>query len=139
MIISAIRRYFIDCDVLDEMRGINVDYLPADDLAYTIDPVPSDTVLKTYVDGAVLKQYLFVIASREIHGNNVSLNIENSGFYERLSNWIDTQNRLGNLPQLSEDKSSQSLSVLTSGYLFNATETRARYQIQLRLTYYEGR
>lgn len=139
MIIQAIRRYFISCDVLDELRAINVDYLPADDLAYTIDPVPSDTIIKRYVDGGKLKQYQFVIASREIYGNNVIQNIENSGFYERLSDWIDQQNNSRNLPKLTNGKTSQKIEVLTSGYLFNATETKARYQIQLRLIYYEGR
>lgn len=139
MIIKSIRDYFLTCPVLNTFRKIGIDYLPADELAYTIDPIPSDTTIKTYIDGGKIKQYQFVIASREFYGNDEAQNIENSGFYEELSEWLEVQSMLDNLPELSGKRRSQELKVLTSGYLFNATEDRARYQIQLRLIYYEGR
>lgn len=137
MIIESIRNYFIDCPILDELRKIGVDYLEVNDRAYTIDPVPSDNLIKKYVDGSSIKQYLFVVASREFYGAGYEGNIENIGFYEKLSTWIDKQNKKHNLPVLSGNKESIELEVVTSGYLFGADENNARYQIQLRLKYYE--
>jgi len=139
MIIDKIREYFMKCPVLDELRKINVDYLGPDELAYTIDPTPSDTILKRYTDGAKIKQYLFVVASREFYGDDVIQSIENSGFYERLAGWLEEESYKDNLPELTGNKRSQSIEVLTSGYLFGVNEDRGHYQIQLRLTYYEGR
>ncbi|HSH35516.1 chloramphenicol resistance protein [Schnuerera sp.] len=137
MIIKSIRKYFLDCPILDEFIKIGVDYLDPNEKEYTIDPIPSNTVIKEYIDGGRLKQYLFVFASREFYGDDVIQNIENSGFYEKLSSWVDNQSKKGNLPILSGNKKSIELKVTTSGYLFNATEDRARYQIQMQLVYYE--
>ena len=139
MIIESLRDYFLGCSVLDKLRKINVDFLDSDELAYTIDPTPSVRDVKTYVDGSKLKQYNFVIASREFYGDDVAKNIENSGFYEELSDWVEQQSLVGNLPVLTGNKRAQEISVLTSAYLYYATEDRARYQLQLKLIYYEGR
>lgn len=137
MIIKAIRDYFLDCPLIDELARINVDYLGVEATEYTIDAVPSPTVIKEYVDGGKLKQYVFVFASREFYGADTLQNIENSGFYERFSNWIEEQSEIGNLPNLNGNKRVTGLEVLTSGYLFDSSEDNARYQVQLRLIYYE--
>lgn len=137
MIINKIRNYFIGCPLIDELARINVDYLGVDEAQYTIDAVPTSTTIKQYVDGGKLKQYVFVFASREYYGADTLQNLENSGFYEKFSDWIEEQNEIGNLPLLEDGKKATGIEVLTSGYLFDSTEDKARYQIQLRLTYYE--
>lgn len=139
MIIKQIRAYFLDCPVLDEYAKLNVDYLGVNATEYTIDPGPSDSILKRYVDGGALKQYLFVFGSRELYGDDEIQNMENSGFYEEFSKWIENQSNEGNLPLLSDGKESRSMEVITSGYLFDASESSARYQVQVRLTYYEDK
>lgn len=137
MIIEKIRDYFLDCPLLDELARLNVDYLGVDPTQYTIDSVPTTSIVKSYVDGGALKQYVFVFGSREYYGADVLQNLENSGFYERFSSWIEEQNELSNLPKLSNGRNSEKLEVLTSGYLFDASEDNARYQLQCRLIYYE--
>ena len=125
------------CPLLANNRRINVDYLPNNPVEYSIDAIPSNTIIKRYTSGGAMKQFIFVFASKEYYGSDVLTNIENSGFYEDLSNWIETKSKRQELPQLSKGREPISIEVLDSGYLFQADEDMARYQMQLRLTYYE--
>ena len=136
--INSIRNYFIDCPLM-ENRKINVDYLGLEANQFTIDITPTETVLTRYADGGALKQYIFTIGSREYYNADVINNIENSGFYEVFSAWIEEQNNISNLPVLPLDKQAMEIETTTSGYLFGVDEDTARYQIQLRLTYYEDK
>ncbi len=137
MIIEKIRKYMLGCPLLDEFGKINVDYLGVNPTEYTIDSQPTTETLKEYVDGGKLKQYVFVFGSREYYGPDEIQNIENSGFYEKLSDWFHEQSEKGELPLLDDNKRAIKIEALTTGYLFDATEDNARYQIQARLIYYE--
>lgn len=138
MIIEAIRTYFLGCPLIEDDKKINVDYLGIEAVEYTIDPTPTPPIVKEYVDGSSIRQYTFVFASREYYGANTLVNIENSGFYEKLSSWVEEQNAKEKLPILGDEKESMEMSISTPGYLFDATEDRARYQIQMTLKYYQG-
>lgn len=98
----------------------------------------ADPLIKEYVDGGKVKQYVFAFGSREYYGADVLQNLENSGFYDEFASWIEEQSNKGNLPTLTGNRSPMRMEVLTNGYLFAADEKHARYQIQLRLVYYEG-
>lgn len=137
MMIEKIREYFLGCPLIDEESQINVDYLGIEAVEYTIDSVPADPILKQYVDGGALKQFVFVFGSREYYNAQVTQNIANSGFYQEFSEWVNNENKQGNLPDLSGGKEPIKIEVISQGYLFDASEDNARYQIQLRLTYYE--
>lgn len=136
MIINAIRDYLRTCPLLDNNR-INVDFLGKEAVEYSIEPTPTDPVIRTYADGGTLRQYLFVFASREWYGPDVRMMLDNSGFFEAFADWIEEQSMRGNLPVLSGRRKSRSLEVLSSGYLFENTTNDAKYQIQLRLVYYQ--
>ena len=137
MIIDKIREYFLQCPLLDELARLNVDYLGVEPVEYTIDSQPTAPIIKQYTDGGTTKQYTFVFGSREYYGADVLQNIENSGFFEKFAEWVEEQSKKGNLPELEGNKQAISMEVLTSGYLFSASEDNARYQIQMRLIYYE--
>lgn len=132
--IEAIRTYFQNCPLLADNK-INIDGLPDADLEYSIDIVPANPVIKSYVDGSSLRQVVFVLASRNPYGPDVSLAIQTSGFYEKLSEWLESQTRLKQLPALGEGRAAQSIEAQTDGYLYSADRTTARYQIQLRMLY----
>ncbi len=137
MIIEKIREYFLNCPILDEYARLNIDFLGVEPTQYTIEGQPVNPVIQKYVDGGALKQYVFVFGSREYYGADVLQNIENSGFFERFAAWVEEQSEKENLPELEGNKQAISMEVLTSGYLFSASEDNARYQIQMRLIYYE--
>ncbi len=127
-IIEAIRNWIRLCPLLDDEYRVNVDYLPETANEYTIDNVPGESVIQRYIDGTAKKQALFVFASH---------NIDNSGFYEDFSSWVEAQNDTNNLPTLDGSKTPIKVEVLTSAYVFQADAETARYQIQCRLIYME--
>lgn len=136
MIIKALMEYISTCPYLYEFnKGINVDYLDNDSTTYSIEEVPCNPIIKKYLDGSSKRQYDFIFASRESYGADVFQNIENSGFYEDFSNWIEQENAQGNLPILGVNKEAVELKVSTTGYAFQTDENSARYQIQLKLIY----
>lgn len=139
MIIDSIRKFIRSCPHLQEFEGaikVNVDYLGDESTVYSIDEVPCDPIIKKYVNGDSIRQYEFIFASRESYGPDVLNNISNSGFYEDFANWIEEQNIISNLPKL-ENKECRTIECLTNGYAFQTDVDKARYQIQMRITYYQ--
>jgi len=140
-IIKSITDWFEQSPVLRERintnaNGVNVDNLPENDREYCIEAVPCDPVVRAYVDGSAKKQYMFVFAGREVFGEKLD-NLSNSEFYENVANWIDEQADNGGLPQLPEPLETTKLTVTSCGYVIDSEESKARYQIQCRLEYYQ--
>ena len=90
---------------------------------------------KKYADGSAKCQYLFIFASRELYSEDEHLNMSNLEFYERLEEWIAEQNINSHLPELPENCTAQSITVLSSGYVMDNDTKTARYQIQCQLKY----
>ena len=102
MIIKALRDYISQCPYLYEFnKGINIDYLDNDSTTYSIEEVPCEPIIKRYINGDTKRQYDFIFASRESYGADVFQNIENSGFYEDFSSWIEEESSKGNLSSSS--------------------------------------
>lgn len=138
MIIKALRDYISQCPYLYEFnKGINIDYLDNDSTTYSIEEVPCEPIIKQYINGDTKRQYDFIFASRESYGADVFQNIENSGFYEDFSSWIEEESSKGNLPSLEGNRESLEIRVSTTGYAFQTDDNSARYQIQLKLIYFQ--
>lgn len=137
MIIDSIRNFIKDCPHIPSfVRMINVNYLDRESSSYMIEETPCDPIVKKYVNGDSIKRYNFVLASREIYGNDVMQNINNSGFYEKFSDWIEDCRLTKNLPVLEDRKSCMDIKVTTSGYIFDTEMDKCQYQIQMSLIYY---
>lgn len=135
-IIDALEKYFIGCELLKD-GALRVDYLGERPVEYTIEVLPCDPVVKRYLGGSTVRQYLFAFGSREFYSQERLQNIQNSAFYERLADWVETRSMSGILPELPDGMEAQQLEVVSSGYLFDGSMTNARYQIQLRLLYFK--
>lgn len=135
-IIDALEKYFIGCELLKD-GALRVDYLGEKPVEYTIEVLPCDPVVKRYIGGSTVRQYLFAFGSREFYSQERLQNIQNSAFYERLADWVETKSMSGVLPELPDGMEAQQLEVVSSGYLFDGSMTNARYQIQLRLLYFK--
>ena len=135
-IIDALEKYFIGCELLKD-GALRVDYLGEKPVEYTIEVLPCDPVVKRYLGGSTVRQYLFAFGSREFYSQERLQNIQNSAFYERLADWVETRSMSGVLPELPDGLEAQQLEVVSSGYLFDGSMTNARYQIQLRLLYFK--
>lgn len=137
-IIKSLEEYFLKCDMLKD-GCLRVDYLGEKPIEYAIEVLPCDPVLKKYVNGDTMRQYLFAFGSKEFYSQERQQNIENSAFYERFSDWVEEQNEAGNLPVLPDGMEAEDLQVISSGYLHGETGKHARYQIQLRLKYFKAK
>lgn len=135
-IIDALEKYFIGCELLKD-GALRVDYLGEKPVEYTIEVLPCDPVVKRYLGGSTVRQYLFAFGSREFYSQERLQNIQNSAFYELLADWVETRSMSGVLPELPDGMEAQQLEVVSSGYLFDGSMTNARYQIQLRLLYFK--
>lgn len=135
-ILESIYAYMLDCPLL-EPGEMGVNYLGSRPHAYTVDSVPVSSVVKRYLDGSSIRQFLFVFAGREIYGGEQEENLENAEFYEKLCGWLERQSRARSLPELGDGKRALSIKVLTGGYIMAAGTREARYQIQCRLDYHQ--
>lgn len=131
-IIGALREYFLACPYLQGGK-FGVDFLP-NDPAYSLDPLPSDPVYRQYVDGGKIYQLEYAFTSKAAYDGDARTMIDNSFFYQRLSEWVEQQEEAGNLPEL-EGYTAIGNTVTSSGYLFDADSDLAKYQVQLRLLY----
>ena len=93
-IIESVKNFILTCPHLAELAAVNVDFLPDSPDTYSIEEVPTNTVLNTYLDGSQERQYVFVFASRLYYSDETKNNIENSGFYEDFSDWLDEQTKM---------------------------------------------
>lgn len=141
-IIEAIIEYLEACPELGDLAKVNVDFLGKDDGSYSVEETPTNPVIRNFVDGSRECQFLFTFASRSFYSTDTNReNIDNLHLFEKLSAWIDDNNRKGILPELGDGREPLSVEVTTAGYLFGVNDGQrcARYQIQCRLTYKEER
>ena len=137
-IIEMVRDWVASCPLVDENAILGVDRLGADPVEYTVDTVPCNPVTSQYVDGSQRRQFLFVFASRNKYSGTAQ-NIANSEFYDRFSDWVAQKNKKREFPEMGEYRTAQRVEIVTSGYAYDTGDSTARYQIQLRLTYYQDR
>ena len=136
-IIESVKNFILTCPCLVELARVNVDFLPESPDTYSIEEVPASSVLQTYLDGSQERQFVFVFASRFYYSDETRNNIENSGFYEDFSDWLDEQTKSGNFPVMRDGLTPSKIEAMSSGYLFDVSGdlSNARYQIQCRLIY----
>lgn len=139
-IIQGIRGYISSCPLLTDGK-IKVNYLGSEMVSYTIDEVPTETLVKRYMDGSSVRKFQFIFASREAYSASVLENMKVSGFYEQFSDWMEQQNMLRNLPILPDNCEAKNIRTLTNGYTLNADAQakQQRYQIQCELRYLKRR
>lgn len=135
-IIEALEQFFLDCELLKE-GCLRVDFLGEKPVEYAIETLPCDPIVKRYANGSTVRQYLFAFGSREYYSQERLQNIQNSAFYEKLSDWVEEKYRSETFPELPDGMEAEGLRVVSSGYLFDGSMKNARYQIQLQLLYYK--
>ena len=68
-IIGALQEYLDQCPLL-EGRRLNVDYLTRRPLTYMISPSPVDSLVRQYHGGSAMRQFVFVLASSNLYGED---------------------------------------------------------------------
>ena len=138
-IIESIREYIGNLSCMSTFtNAININYLSDDDDSFSIEEVPSQPIIKKYVDGSTVRQYQFIFTSKEPYSEEILQNIDNSSFYEDFANEIEEKNNNGDLPLL-EGLETKSIEVTSTPYCLKVTEDKAIYEINLNLKYFKER
>ena len=133
--ITAIRNHILTCPYLDQEGRIGVDYLDNQPVNYSIDPVPSISILSKDILGNTQRQYLFVFASQESYGSDTLKNMQNSGFFEKFAEWFEDNTQTGELPEFGPKKTVTEIYASGLGFIESTTEDSARYAIQCGVKY----
>lgn len=136
-LIESIKNFIADCPYLEDMKSLNVDFLNDENNSISVEETPTDTVIEEYIDGSSERQFTFVIAARLHYSEEVRNNIDNSGLFENVQNWLEECTNSDTLPTLDEGLIPLKIEALSNGYLFGlgGDLASARYQIQCRLIY----
>lgn len=138
-LIESIRKYISELDCMSTFdNAINVNYLSGEIDSFSIEEVPTEPILKRYVNGSSIRQLQFVFCSREPYGAEILQNIENSSFYEDFANEIEEKNDKDIFPKLENGLKARSIEVRSTGYTVDVTEDTSMYQINLNFKYYKG-
>ena len=139
-IVEGLFEYFKDCPLMVGSR-LNIDYLPEDTkkagIEYAIATEPNDQLITRYRGGAERCRYSFVISSVNDYGQDVLNQIANTGYMEKLGEWMRKQNKLKKFPELPHGMTARSMEAKGVGYLFEPNATSGKYQIMCELQYYK--
>ena len=137
-IIQSLRDYFLTCPLMGD-SAINVDYLPEGPaVEYSIDTTPATEIVKQYIDGSSVRQYLFVIRSVNDYGPDVLQNLANSGFMRIWRHGWKSRPEPAIFPSLPGRKNPRKkIEAQSTGYLFTTGPDTGKYQIQCRLQYFQ--
>lgn len=135
-IIDGVAQYFMACPLLRD-GAFRIDALGDEATEYVIAVGSFDPIIETYIDGSSDRRYQFTFGSREAYDMDRIQNIQNSTFYEKLSDWIEAQDMAGRLPQMPVGCYPESIRPLGAGFLFDENGYTARYQIQCEMTYHK--
>jgi hypothetical protein len=136
-IIDGVRAWLKTYEGLADGR-LSVDFLPEEAKSYSVDTVPTTEIVKRYLDGSSIRQFLFCVSSREFYSDNIAQNVDNQAFYEGLAAWLERKSKLQQFPNIGTGRTVRSIEISSTAYPFVVDEHgTARYQLQLKLTYFQ--
>jgi len=112
-----------------------VDYLGQNPTEYSIVPLAGARIIEKYLDGGSLREFPFAFQAM-LYTADDATRLENNGFFEAFSDWLDSQTEAGTLPTLASGKTPIKIEALGWGYLFQEGESGTGiYNVQCRLEY----
>jgi hypothetical protein len=132
--IKEIRAFVATCPYLQD-GAVRVDFLDSAPVCYSVDPVPTDSIISKDVTGATVRQYAFAFSSQEAYGIDVLNNMQNSEFFEKFAAWLEEKTAADQFPNLGTGKKVNRIYAAGLGFLIQSTEDSGVYQIQCNLIY----
>ena len=132
--IEKLRTYLIN--VINELKAkwgeLNVDYLSSEPNNYSLDKIPTETTVETWITGTELHRDVYSLRSRMNYSADTMSNIENVGFFERFENKIFKNNWEKNLPDID---GIQSIRCLNCASVRMANTNTCEFNIQIQIEY----
>lgn len=135
-IVEQVRKFLLTYPPLREGK-LHVDFLPEEAKNFSIEAIPAQEIVRCYLDGSSIRQFIFVLASREFYSDKINEQLDNLEFYMDFSEWLREQTMMGNFPDLGEGRKCLEMTTTTSGYAMTTQENTARYQIQCRMEFFQ--
>lgn len=117
-------------------KKINADFLGIDINNYSLDKIPTASVVEPYVAGGRLCRDVFSFRSRNPYSSNRLSNLKNIGFFESFQKIIFSNNDEGILPKIDGIISIECLNQGTFNYADESMKT-AVFDIQIQIEYEE--
>jgi len=135
-IISAVKTYMLTYSSLDAGAPMWVDFLGTNPTQYAIVPLPGPKVVAWYLHGGSMREFPFAFQSMQSTADELE-RLENSGFYEALSDWFETQTKVGTLPtSLGTGRTATAIEAIGWAFLYEQGESATGvYQINCKLSY----
>lgn len=134
-IIAAVRSYLATYSELEDGAPVWVDFLGPQATEYAVVPLAGEKVVDRYLNGGSLREFPFAFRSMESTADDLE-RLENAGFYEAFSDWLESQTLAETLPDLGVKKTAVAIEATGWAYLYEEGKSdTAIYQINCRLEY----
>lgn len=133
--ISKLRAYLVNIleTLTDKTKQINADMLGDGIDNYSLDKIPTESVVTRWISGVEIHRDVYSFRSRKAYSKEVMNNLQNIGFFEEFEEAIKTNNKEGNLPDI---KGIEKIECLNCGtMLSNDNGNTAIFDIQIQITY----
>ena len=133
--ITKLRAYLITIiDTLTQTSNsqINADMLSNDINNYSLDKIPTASIVETWITGDEIHKDLFSFRSRMAYSQDTITNLNNIGFFERFERIIKNNNEAKILPDIV---GIESIECLNCGTMNNNDTGTAEFDIQIQITY----
>ena len=137
MFIEALKNYFSACPVVPD-GAVRNSFLSENAPDYAVFSEGKEEVIKKYASGDGLYQFVFSFRARLFYSKKDTETRENSIFFFHLSNWVNDQRNIGNMPAV-EGVEIQRIEPLDSGKIKNASVSDCVYEMKFRVVYYKRR
>ena len=134
--IANLREYLLSVlnTIADNTEQINADMLDNKIDNYSLDKIPTESIVTRWVTGTEIHRDVYSFRSRKAYSQDTANNLSNIGFFEKFENTINSNNKKGELPNI---QGIQSIECLNSGTMNSADGKTAIFDIQIQITYRE--
>lgn len=117
-------------------KKINADFLGLEVNNYSLDKIPTASVVEKWITGPEIHRDVYSFRSRNSYSSDRLNNLKNIGFFEEFESIIRTNNDNGILPDI---KGIEKIECLNCGTFNREDESgkSAIFDIQLQITYKE--
>ena len=126
--------------ILEELNNkykrINADFLGIEVNNYSLDKIPTASIVEPYITGGGLYRDVFSFKSKKPYSSDRLSNLKNIGFFENFQRIISSNNDNGILPEINGIENIVCLNAGTFNYADQSLKT-AVFDIQIQITYEE--
>ena len=132
--ISKLREYLFGVieNINSNAKQINADMLSDKVDNYSIDKLPTMSVVERWIDGTEVHQDTYSFRSRMNYSQDTINNLKNVGFFEGFQKLINSNNKKGVLPDINNI---ESIECPSAGTINNIDGTTAEFDIQIQIRY----